>query len=230
MEIIDSLLTWIAEWAVEINAVVSLFLTGAILWVYLKQREIMKAQTDIQSDQADLLSKQTSIQSNQTDLMESELEARERPILEILDVTSNPQNNITFTGSNFGNGVATNLQLRTTLTVSDDQIDTFPVTADIKYSDSRERYNSSLYPGDREQDLVSHVMCGAHNTQEDHRLEAAFMPTIMEISQLLDQERMEIRLRLEVVYDDILGNTFSEEILDTGRAYVSPRMGIEDVF
>lgn len=243
MGTIGSLVTWITEWAIEINAIVSIFLTGAILWVYLKQRDLMETQTDIQSDNFDLLSKQTSIQSDQTsiqstqtelmqaqtDLMQSELEARERPLLEIIDMSTHPQNKISFAGSNFGNGVAANLRLQSTLTVANDQIETFPATAPIKYRDSRETYNSSLYPGDRERELVSHVVCGIENVQNHSRSEAAFLPAIMSISQVLDQEEAEIRLQLEVMYDDILGNTFSEEIVDTGRAYVSSGMGIEEV-
>lgn len=47
MAIDDILISWIAEWAIEIHAIVSIFLTGAILCVYLQQRIIMDKQTEI---------------------------------------------------------------------------------------------------------------------------------------------------------------------------------------
>lgn len=236
MAIDDILISWIAEWAIEINAIVSIFLTGAILWVYLQQRNIMDKQTEIQSDQSELISEQTTIQSNQADLMksqrdlmQSEHEARERPLVEVLNLEAHPLNKITFTGSNFGNGVASNLRVRSELRVPDDEIKSFPTTSPVKYTDSREPCNSSLYPGEKNQELVSHVMCGLNNQRASGRHSQGLNSAIMEICQVLAQEEVEVRLIVEVVYEDILGNTFSEELLDTGRAFVSSDMGAQDI-
>ena len=144
--------------------------TGAILWVYLQQRNIMDRQTEIQSEQSDLLSKQTKIQSNQSDLMQSQTElmqsqheARERPLVEVRSIEAHPQNKITFTGSNLGNGVASNLRVRSEMKVFGDEVESFPTSTPIKYTDSREPYNSSLSPGEKNQELVSHVVCGLDN-------------------------------------------------------------------
>ncbi|RLM47875.1 hypothetical protein DVK00_05060 [Haloarcula sp. Atlit-47R] len=236
MVVADILISWIAEWATEINAIVSIFLTGAILWVYLQQRDIMDKQTEIQADQSGLLSEQTQIQSNQTDimqsqteLMQSEHEAREKPLIEVLDLEAHPQNKITFSGSNFGNGVASNLRVRSELKVSDDEIETFFDSAPVKYTDSREPYNSSLYPGEKNQELVSHVVCGLDNQRSPGRHSQGLNAAIVEICQVLAQDEVEVRLVVEVVYEDILGNTYSEDLVDTGQTFVSSGMGVQDI-
>lgn len=166
---------------------------------------------------------------SQRDLTQSEHEARERPLVEVLNLEAPPLNKITFTGSNFGNGVASNLRVRSELRVPANEIESFPTSSPVKYTDSREPYNSSLYPGEKNQELVSHVVCGLDNQRASGRHSQGLNSAIMELCQVLAQEEVEVRLIVEVVYEDILGNTFSEELIDTERAFVTSDMGVPDM-
>lgn len=208
----STLIDWLTTYAVEVNAVVSLFLTLAIIGVYLKQHRELKSQTRSMENQTEAIRAgiKPILQIDGFDALETHpIEDREISNADYADVDL----------SNVGNETAKNIQLLTHLHIESDLPDTtfttveYPLNLQARPIVAREGEGGVL-PAEGTKSFYAPVEVGIHHPKiQDDQLR---LPNALStLGELIDNDQLANPcLEVGIRYENLAEETTTLPIKD----------------
>lgn len=149
-----SILDWLIRWSDVVGvvgslllSVVSIVLTGALVYFYREMRNVQAAQTEIQDKQTELLEIQTEISR-----------ANHEPELRITDVSFGERDTIELEIENIGNGIAKDLKLACVVVAENEHFEVGTSSTPLtEIGDSLSDQRRSLTP-DSSGEFTGHVL------------------------------------------------------------------------
>jgi hypothetical protein len=209
-QVLSGVLNWFQTWIQTLQVVTNTLLTGALVYLYYRQKEILSEQMEVQQEQSRTKQEQTEIQAQQSKTMESQesllqLEYRPRLLVEEWGINSNE---VYADLANIGGGDALQLDLHLEFLPKDELY--YPTDMELS------EYETSLHNKETSVDgqyskVIENGYTGNYRTnrnefvpeeQSDNNMRTV---EFTDIIKNFDRDYVEIRLWIE--YEDILGDT-----------------------